>query len=187
MKIKVLVMDVDGTLTDGKIYMGQHQELFKVFDCQDGYAIHELLKEIDIDWSHILGGEKHKGILPVVITARESDIVKNRCKEMGVEFVFQGCKDKVKVLMELAERLKLEKKSIMNVITYPEIAYIGDDILDISCMKISGLSGCPNNAVPKVKKIADYACEHSGGDGAVREFIQWIIDKSAIDQESSLL
>lgn len=181
MKIKVLVMDVDGTLTDGKIYMGQNQELFKVFDCKDGYAIHEMLKKVDNDWGNIFNGEKYYGILPVVITARESDIVKKRCEEIGVKFVYQGCNDKIKVLMELAERLQLEKKTVSNEIIYPEIAYIGDDLSDISCMKVSGCTGCPNNAVPKVKEIVDYICSDKGGDGAVREFVQWVLDTVSID------
>lgn len=80
-EIKLLVMDVDGTLTDGKIYMGNDGEVMKAFDVKDGYTIHYQLRP--------------KGVIPVIITGRESQIVKNRCKELEIDYLYQGVSDKI--------------------------------------------------------------------------------------------
>ncbi|MCD7956301.1 MAG: 3-deoxy-D-manno-octulosonate 8-phosphate phosphatase [Lachnospiraceae bacterium] len=150
--IKFLVMDVDGTLTDGKIYMGQNGEMMKVFDIKDGCGI----KEIAIP----------AGIIPVIITARESNIVMNRCRELGITEIYQGMRDKIRKLKEITEDLS-------------QVAYIGDDILDLQCMvpvkEAGGLIGCPSDAVASVKEVADYIASKNGGCGAVREFIEWIV------------
>ena len=153
--IKYLVMDVDGTLTDGKIYMSQTGELCKAFNIKDGCGIHDILIPA--------------GIIPVIITGRSSDIVLNRCKELGISNVFQGVGNKIEKLCEVTSDLST-------------VAYIGDDINDLSCMEpvksAGGLIGCPGDAVEKVKAIADYIAPHNGGDGAVRDFIEWIINQS---------
>lgn len=153
-KVKYLVMDVDGTLTDGKIYMGENGEVMKAFNIKDGAGIHSLLISANI--------------IPVIITGRSSDIVFNRCKELGITEVYQDVSDKKEKLMEITDE-------------YNSIAYIGDDINDLSCMKFikesGGVVGCPANAVRIVKEIADYVAEHNGGDGAVRDFIEWIIEQ----------
>ena len=152
--IKYLVMDVDGTLTDGKIYMGQCGEVMKAFNIKDGYGIHDILIPA--------------GITPVIITGRESAIVINRCKELGITNIFQGICDKVKKLRDLTEDLS-------------EIAYIGDDINDLKAMKVvktaGGVVGCPANAMKQVRNTADYIADHDGGDGAVRDFVEWLIER----------
>lgn len=157
MKVKLLVMDIDGTLTDGKIYMGEHGEIFKAFSIKDGYGIHDILL--------------HSSIVPVIITGRQSKIVENRCKELGINEVYQGVKDKEKKLLQIVEKHGLSLQ---------EVAYIGDDLNDISCMKAVKLSGgfvgCPSDAITKVKEIADYIAKTEGGNGAVREIIDYIID-----------
>ena len=149
--IKYLVMDVDGTLTDGKIYMSNSGELMKAFNIKDGCGIHDILIPA--------------GIIPVIITGRSSDIVLNRCKELGINDVFQGVGNKIENLRKVTTDLS-------------NVAYIGDDINDLSCMEpvksAGGLIGCPADAVEKVKSIADYIAPHNGGDGAVRDFIEWI-------------
>ena len=150
--VKMLVMDVDGTLTDGKIYIGNSGEVFKAFDIKDGYAIHELLPA--------------KGIVPVIITGRKSDIVKNRAKELEIKEVYQGYHDKKPVLLSVMERLDC---------TGENAAYIGDDILDLECMSLCGVKGCPSDAASEIKDICDYVCKQPGGHGAVREFIEWLI------------
>lgn len=150
MKIKMLVMDVDGTLTDGKIYIGADGEVMKAFNVKDGYAI-----------SHL----KEYGIIPVIITGRESEIVKYRAKELGVSELYQGVNDKLSVLKEIAEKYAISSE---------EIAYIGDDINDLECMKYCGYSGCPYDSVLEVCKIVSYKCNSKGGDGAVREFVETI-------------
>lgn len=149
MRIKALVMDVDGTLTDGGLYIGPNGEIAKRFHVKDGYAIHDLLPE--------------KGIIPIIITGRQSEIVLQRCKELGIMHIVQGSKDKV---ADLKKILMQEK------ITLEETAYIGDDLNDLSCMKIVGLRGCPCDAADEVKQIADYITIRSGGNGAVREFVE---------------
>jgi len=168
--IKFLVMDVDGTLTDGKIYMGDTGEALKAFDIKDGYGIKEILPEY--------------GIIPVIITARSSNILKNRCVEIGIYELYQGCKNKLEKLKEI-----ITKYSVRDCYryTFKNIAYIGDDILDIPCMQqvkeAGGVSVCPINAMIAVRNLSDYICVNKCGDGAVREFIEWVV---AMRTKSSL-
>lgn len=156
-KIKYLVMDIDGTLTDGKIYMGNNGEMFKAFDIKDGYGISLILP-------------KHN-ITPIVITARKSDIVSNRCKELGVEHCYQGCRNKKEFLIKLMD--KFGEKPIKG--KYMNTAYIGDDLIDKPCMEICGYTACPADAVKDIKNHVDYICSQNGGNGAVREFIEQLI------------
>ncbi len=157
--IKILVMDVDGTLTDGKIYMGKSGELMKAFNIKDGYAIYDILPRY--------------GIEPVIITGRNSDIVDVRCQELGIREIYQGCIDKNGRIFEIAKRKGLE---ITSTGTIKGCAYIGDDKLDIPAMRVSEICGCPADAVKEVKEIAHYICRKNAGDGAVREFVEWIIE-----------
>lgn len=156
-KIKCVFMDVDGTLTDGKIYMGNTGEMIKAFNIKDGYGLSTLLKE--------------HNILPIIITGRESQILLNRCVELGIENVFQGVEDKSVKVKEIIKNLQISLK---------QVAYIGDDLNDWECMKMigdaNGILACPRNAAEKIKESADYICEHDGGDGAVRDFIDWLIN-----------
>lgn len=151
--IKYLVMDVDGTLTDGKIYMSPSGELAKSFNIKDGCGIHDILIP--------------HNIIPVILTGRESAIVLNRCKELGITHIYQGINCKEDKLKELISDLST-------------VAYIGDDINDLSCMMLvknsGGIIGCPADAVKSVTDISDFISIHQGGDGAVREFIEWIVD-----------
>lgn len=151
-KIKMLVMDVDGTLTDGCIYMGAQGEMMKAFHVKDGVAI-----------NHILPAA---GIIPVIITGRSSQIVANRAVELHIVHLYQGISDKLEKLKTLAAELKL---------TADQIAYIGDDLNDLECIRYCGLTACPNDAVLQIKAAVDYVCGHDGGRGAVREFIEWIL------------
>lgn len=113
-RIKKLIMDIDGTLTDGKIYMGTSGEIMKAFNIKDGYGIHDILIP--------------SGITPVIITGRKSEIVLNRCKELGIMEVHQGVSNKIEKLREITSDLST-------------VAYIGDDINDLSCMKLVKESG----------------------------------------------
>lgn len=153
-KIKMLVMDVDGTLTDGKIYIGQKGEIMKAFSVKDGYSIARL---------------KENGIEPVIITGRVSEIVEVRARELNITELHQGVEDKLDKLQDLI---------FTYGITYKEVAYIGDDLNDIECMKSCGITGCPQDAVEQIKKIADYVCKKNGGSGAVREFIDNIVNNA---------
>ena len=159
--IRFLVMDMDGTLTDGRIYFGPEGEALKAFDVKDGYAIKCMLPEM--------------GVVPVVITARESKMVELRCEELGVKELHQGAFDKLSTLIAILESYS-ERDSCGY--TLGNVAYIGDDILDLQCMRpvkdADGIVGCPSNAVREVSEIADFQCLAEGGRGAVREFIDYL-------------
>lgn len=157
--IKAIILDVDGTLTDGKIYMGDQGEMMKAFDIKDGCAIHDIMPKYHIE--------------PVIITGRSSKIVENRCRELKIKYIFQGCKNKLDKMKQLAEELNLyaDENGI-----YQQIAYMGDDLIDISCMERAGIVGCPSDAVKEVKSMADFISSKKGGEGAVREFIEWIVE-----------
>lgn len=165
--IKYLVMDVDGTLTDGKIYIGNEGEIFKAFSVKDGYVINYILKPEEIE--------------PIIITARTSQIVQKRCDELGIKHVFQGEHNKIAKLQSFIGSDRLM-----------ECAYFGDDVLDLSCMipikEVGGVVGCPADAVSEVKAIADYVCENKAGDGALREFVEWLVSpKQETDIEKKVL
>lgn len=152
--IKYLVMDIDGSLTDGKIYMGPEGETMKAFSIKDGYAINYILKP--------------NGIVPVVLTARNSVIVQNRCEELGIKDVYQGKLDKLLVLRDVICGSNLNS-----------CAYFGDDIIDLKCMmpikNAGGIVGCPADAVRQVKAVSDYICVAKAGEGALREFAEWLV------------
>ena len=154
--IKYLIMDVDGTLTDGKIYMGPKGEAMKAFSIKDGYVINFILKPAEI--------------VPIIITARTSAIVKNRCDELGISEIYQGKLDKLTTLIEIVGKDNLG-----------ECAYFGDDIIDIKCMKpikdAGGIVACPADAVAEVKSVADYICTNKAGEGALREFAEWMVSE----------
>lgn len=159
--VKFLVMDVDGTLTDGKIYMGNEGELFKAFNIKDGYVIKNILPRY--------------GIVPIIITARKSKIVSIRCRELGISEIHQGITDKISCLKWILSSYSTGDK----LYTLQNTAYIGDDILDLQCMisikEMGGLTGCPADAAEEVRQVADYVSRLSGGDGSVRDFAEWVI------------
>lgn len=157
MRIKLLIMDVDGTLTDGKIYIGAQGEVMKAFHIQDGYGI-----------AHIL---PNHGIIPVIITGRESEIVKKRAQELGIAELHQNISDKLTQMKLTAQKYGAGFK---------EIAYIGDDLLDLPPMQAvkadGGYTACPADAVKEIKEAVDYICVNPGGCGAVREFMERILE-----------
>jgi 3-deoxy-D-manno-octulosonate 8-phosphate phosphatase (KDO 8-P phosphatase) len=150
-KIKIIIMDVDGTLTDGKIIMSSEGEFLKAFNVKDGLRIKQLPKF---------------GITPVIITGRKSTILEKRMQELGVLELHQGISNKVPVLENILTKYGL---------TYENVAYIGDDENDYSCMKLCSLKGCPANAVDPIIEITDFVSTYNGGEGAVREFLDYIL------------
>lgn len=166
-------MDVDGTLTDGKIYMGVDGECFKAFDIKDGYALHTLLKE--------------KGIIPVIITARKSPMVEHRCKELGVTEIHQGVMNKLGCLDDIIKSYSSLDKTTYD---FSNVAYIGDDLLDLQCMKpiknAGGIIGCPSNAVREVISVSDFMSHFKGGEGAVRDFVEFIITRQGNEREKNI-
>lgn len=148
--IRLLVMDVDGTLTDGKIYIGSSGEVFKAFNVKDGYALVQC--------------DKYQ-ITTAIITGKTSEIVATRAKELKIAEVFQGIKDKEAVLESILEKYGY---------SWDEVAYIGDDENDLCCIKKCGYSACPADALDCVISAVDYVCRRNGGDGAVREMLDKI-------------
>ncbi|KAF5431162.1 3-deoxy-D-manno-octulosonate 8-phosphate phosphatase [Candidatus Methanophagaceae archaeon] len=144
-------MDVDGVLTDGGMYYTEKGEVMKKFSTRDGMGI-ELLR-------------KNK-IIPAIITKEHSKILIKRADKLKVEEVFIGVDDKLKVIKELAEKYDLD---------FSEVAYIGDDINDLPVLEKVGLSFAPDDAVPEIKQVVDYVTSKKGGEGALREAVDFIL------------
>lgn len=161
--IKFIFFDVDGTLTDGKIYISSEGEMIKAFSVKDGCGIKDLMLP--------------QGMIPVIITARRSEILVRRCEELGITELYQGCSEKMQKVREVLKKFSDENRTQYSL---AECAYIGDDILDMPCIKAvneaGGLTGCPRDAVIKVRKNVGFISRYKGGDGAAREFIEWCID-----------
>lgn len=143
--IKLFVLDVDGVLTDGTIWLTGNGEEFKRFHTHDGVGLRRLQKS---------------GVTLAIISGRTSVSVTKRMAELNIPLVFQGCQDKLPVFYKLIEELN---------ITPQEAAYMGDDLPDIPVMQVTGLSIAVANACPEVKAVAHWQTEKSGGMGAVRE------------------
>lgn len=151
--IKLVVLDVDGTLTDGKLYIDNMGNEMKAFDVKDGLAISQSIKQ---------------GIKFAIITGKTSQIVEKRGKELGIQEIVQGSWDKVADLKKILEKYNF---------TFEETAYIGDDLIDLKSMKLCGFSACPSDAVNEIKEISDYISSKTGGNGAVREILEIILKK----------
>jgi 3-deoxy-D-manno-octulosonate 8-phosphate phosphatase, yrbI family len=151
--IKLVLLDVDGTLTDGGIYRGNNGEELKRFNVKDGYAIVNAQK---------------LGIEFGIITGRKSELVEIRSNELKIKYLYQGISEKTVILEEIMQKTGLKKE---------EIAYMGDDLNDILIMKQSGLTGAPKDAADEVIQIVDFVSGKNGGSGAVREFVEYILKK----------
>lgn len=150
-KIKLLVLDVDGVLTDCKLYIGGEGEVMKAFYGLDGLGISIALRN---------------GLEVAIITGRDSKIVPCRCGELGIKRYYLKIKDKTEKLNELMQELHLTKD---------EVAYMGDDLNDLAPMGSVGCKLAPFNAVAEIKAMADYVTAAEGGKGAVREVIEKIL------------
>ena len=151
--IKLLVLDVDGTLTNGQLTFDSNGVELKSFDVKDGLAIASWTKKL--------------GLKVAIITGRTSPIVENRAKELGIQYLFQGIHNKDEVLENI---LKQEN------ITFKNVASIGDDLNDYKMLKKSYISFCPADAVKEIKDIVNIVCSKNGGCGAVREMIEYILE-----------
>jgi 3-deoxy-D-manno-octulosonate 8-phosphate phosphatase (KDO 8-P phosphatase) len=153
---KMLLMDVDGVLTNGKLYHFPDEEgnmiETKGFDSQDGIALQWM------QW---------KGLRTGVISGRESLATVERARQTNINYVYQGHIEKVPILEEILQKSGLAQD---------EVAYIGDDLTDLVVMRRVGFAIAVANARPEVKAAAHYVTERSGGDGAVREAIELILD-----------
>jgi len=150
-KIKLLVCDVDGVFSDGRIYLGNEGEELKAFHTKDGLGIKSL---------------GANGVDVAIITGRNSAIVANRMQALNVKHIIQGQENKLPALLALATELNIELE---------EIAYIGDDVPDIACIEAVSLGIAVNDAHPLVIKTANYISFTRGGFGAVREVCDLIM------------
>ena len=155
--IKAVVFDVDGVLTDGGIIYDNSGMEIKRFNVKDGQII-----------SHL----KRAGFIVGAITGRDSQVVKNRCEELKLDFHFHGSSDKLVQYEKIKETYSLQDN---------EIAYMGDDIIDLSILTRCGLSATPKDAREYIKKYVDFVAPSKGGDGALRDFADFIL------QEQNLL
>jgi 3-deoxy-D-manno-octulosonate 8-phosphate phosphatase (KDO 8-P phosphatase) len=153
-RIKLLLLDVDGVMTDGRIiYLNDGGEA-KAFDVKDGHG----LKLI-----------QRAGIRVGIITGRQSDIVARRAAELGIEIVFQGAKDKMQPFRDILQKLGLEPS---------EVAYVGDDLVDLPVLRQVGFSVTVADAVEDIKPYVDLVTSRPGGRGAVREVCDFILKES---------
>jgi len=150
-KIRLLVCDCDGVLTDGLIIYSSRGDEIKNFSAHDGLGI-KLINHTDIKIA--------------VITGRSSKMLKRRCKELKVEHLYQNAYNKKRVLEQLLNELGLD---------FDNVAYIGDDWNDFLAMQVCYLKIAPQNARDNFKMTVDYVTEHKGGDGAVRDAIEYIL------------
>jgi len=147
-KVKFLVLDVDGVLTDGGMYYSNSGDEFKKFNTKDGMGIKLLIE---------------KGVKVGFLSNGKNDVlINNRAKLLGVEYVYVGYENKLTILNNWMKELN---------INYENIVYMGDDVNDIEIMRHITYSVCPHDAVDKVKAIAKYMTDNKGGEGCVREFI----------------
>ena len=152
--IKLFATDVDGVLTDAGMYYDNNGNELKRFNTHDGMAF-KILKE--------------KGICTAMITSEKTNIVKRRANKLQVDYLFQGVKGREK--LEVLEKICIEKNMSLS-----EVAYIGDDINDYQALSSVGFPACPNNAITKIKNIEGIKhLSKSGGDGAVREFVDLLL------------
>ncbi len=152
-KIKLLLTDCDGVLTDTGVYYTVNGELMKRFSIRDGMGVERL--------------RKHAGVEVGIVTGENTDIVKSRAKKLKLEEVHLGILKKADVLQDILKRKNLKPD---------EVAFIGDDINDVEIMKMVGLSACPADATKFAIKVADIVVENNGGYGAFRDFAELIIE-----------
>ncbi len=157
--IKILIFDIDGILTDGKIYMSESGEEIKCFFAHDGAGI-RLAKKFNL----IVG----------FISARKSCAAKKRSEELGIDFYIEGCADKFNSVKTILSNYGLN---------FQNVFYMGDDIVDIELLKYAGLSASVPEAPVYVKNFASITAKNRGGHGAVREMIDFILEKKGFLDE----
>jgi len=159
MSIELIVLDVDGTMTDSRITYSHEGDEIKSFNVKDGLAI--------ASWRKL-------GKQVAIITGRTSSIVERRAKELHIEHFYQGIHNKQEVLEKLLEKLNL---------TLENVATIGDDLNDLQMLKSAKISFVPRDASIYVERIASVLLSKKGGDGAVREMIEQLIIKEGLEEK----
>ena len=150
-RIRLVLMDVDGVLTDGSLVYTQSGEAGKAFDVKDGYGV-------------VKG--RSAGLTFGIITGKISSIVRHRARDLGIREVHQGVRDKEKAYDNILRKLGLADN---------EVAYIGDDDPDLPVLRRVGFSAAPADAMPSIRSRVHYVCRTEGGNGAVREIIELVL------------
>lgn len=150
-ELKLFATDVDGVLTDAGMYYGESGEELKKFNTRDGMGI-KLLQAEDV--------------IVAIITGERTKIVSRRAKKLGITEVFQGVQDKAAVLTRLSEKF---------CIPFEQMAYMGDDVNDLSALQAVGYAAAPADCVDQVRQVVHYICQKNGGEGVVREVIDIIL------------
>jgi len=150
-KIKIILTDVDGVLTDGGMYYTKNGDSMKKFHTRDGMGVTLLRK---------------KDIPTMIVTKEKNDIIKQWAKTMNIKKLYDGVYDKVKILDIICNKFEVLPS---------EVAYIGDDINDIELLQHVGFSATPNDGINEIKKFCNYVCEKNGGNAAFREFADLIL------------
>jgi len=150
-KVRIVVLDVDGTLTDGRLYIDNNGLETKAFNVKDGMAIAQGIKQ---------------GLIFAIITGKESKIVEQRSAELGITEIHQKISNKIAVLDKILLKYKLD---------YSQVAYMGDDINDIPAMLKAGFNGAPVDACTDIISLSHFKAINKGGEGAVREFVEYIM------------
>lgn len=150
-QIKILALDVDGVLTSGELIYTASGEFIKIFNVKDGQGLKSLQKN---------------GIIVVIITSRKSEIVSKRMKELGIKYVYQGVEDKLNLIEELTGQF---------MCYWNDIAYMGDDLVDVPVLEKAGFAACPADAALEAKAVSDYITKNNGGKAAVREVSDMIL------------
>lgn len=155
-KIKLLIFDVDGVLTTGTLFFDNQGQEYKAFHSKDGHGLRMLLE---------------CGLQAAIITGRKSKLVEHRMRDLGIDIVFQGYRDKRPAFTELMEQTGLKPE---------QIAYIGDDVIDLPVMTQVGMAIAVQDSHAFVIKHADYVTKNPGGKGAAREAIEFILQAQGL-------
>ena len=151
-KIKIVLTDVDGVLTDGGMYYSSKGDIMKKFHARDGMGVTLLRKH---------------NIPTIIVTKEKNSIIKNWAKKMKIKKIYDGINKKELVLVEICKNFKVNAN---------EVAYIGDDVNDLGLMNKVGLSAVPKDAIKKAQQISHYVCKNNGGRAAFREFLDIILE-----------
>jgi 3-deoxy-D-manno-octulosonate 8-phosphate phosphatase (KDO 8-P phosphatase) len=151
-RIRLVVFDVDGVLTDGALYLGDDGQEYKAFHSKDGHGLRML---------------QDSGVAVAIITGRVSRVVEHRVHDLGIAHVYQGRREKLPAFEELVTKTGLRSE---------QIAYVGDDVVDLPVMVRSGLAIAVQDAHPFVKQHAHWITEHCGGHGAARDVCEFLMN-----------
>ena len=154
-RIRLFATDVDGVLTDAGMYYAESGDEWKKFNTRDGMGLKLLQKA---------------GIITAIVTQERTKLVARRAERLAISELHQGVLDKLSLVREMAAR---------HALTLSQVAYIGDDVNDLETLKAVGFSATPADGMPQIVAVVDYVCQNKGGEGAVREIIEMILEAQA--------